>query len=117
MKKDAQYALEYLHGVPYLLPFGQNIARLVLGPLALELRGAAEYFSPQLTAYAGAPQRAAMDGETVLTVQYVIPAQAVKTEMKSLLRAALEDQRLSTRIRNFYLTGLQEGYFEYLSNN
>lgn len=128
MKKDAQYALEYLHGVPYLLPFGQNIARLrsgyrlnetgaflwnalgeaedraalerawlrhagagpedraaalgdleeylaaleergllcreteekaplfarlALGPLALELRGAAAFFSPELSAFAG----------------------------------------------------------------
>ncbi len=62
-----------------------------------------------LTAFSGLPTRSAMDGETVLTIRYVIPAQAVKTEMKSLLRVALEDQRLSNRIRNFYLTGLQEG--------
>jgi hypothetical protein len=149
MKKDTRYALEYLHGVPYLLPFGQNMvrqrpgyrlneagaflwtaldtaedrtaletawlrhtgagpadreaalgdlaeylaalerrdllrredreeaplfARLAMGPLALELRGAAEYFSPQLTAYAGAGED--LPRQTVTVTEAPVPDRA-----------------------------------------
>ena len=62
-----------------------------------------------LAGYAGTPETGTENGETLVTIRYVMPASAVKTEMKNLLRIALEDEQLSKRISLFYLTDLQEG--------
>lgn len=75
-------------------------------PLSQPLQLETERF---LSAYASAPETATAEGETRLTMRYVLPAQAVKEEMKELLRIALADEQLSKRIRAFYLTELQEG--------
>ncbi|MBR4457374.1 MAG: hypothetical protein IKS31_00230 [Clostridia bacterium] len=56
-----------------------------------------------LMGFAQKPVQTVENGVSALTVRYVIPAKAVRDEMKTLLRTALKDQGLYYQIR-FYLS-------------
>ena len=67
---------------------------------AAPLRAHAENW---LMAYAGNPEQRTENGTAVLHFAYEIPEQALKDEIKTLLRLALTDENIFSRVR-FYLT-------------
>ncbi len=60
-----------------------------------------------LMAQAKTPEQITENGETLLRITYAIPGEAVREELKALVRIAIADDNLYKQLHDFYLTRAQ----------
>ena len=81
------------------------------------LRAEAENF---LMAQAKSPEQITENGETLLKIAYAIPGDAVREELKTLVRIAIADDGIYKQLHDFYLTrnqrevALSESQIDYI---